>query len=295
MDQSLTRDVVAGEITIREFFADLKQARFTILAFVAVFTLVGVLAGVFGHKEYKATIVLLPVSDSEGGSRLGGGGLSSLASEYSGLASLAGISLPESGMKDEAMAVLQSQLLTRQYIQQNNLLPILFAPIWDPVSKRWKVQDPRKVPTLWTANVYFKNRVRSVVDDKKTGMVEMTIEWKDPILAAEWANGLVALTNSYLRNKAISESQRNIAYLDDLVAKTSVVQEQQVVYMLMEQQIDKEMVAKDREEYALKVIDPAFPPEKPSSGGPVLLGLLGFMLGLLFGTIVVFVKRALRE
>jgi uncharacterized protein involved in exopolysaccharide biosynthesis len=293
MDQSLTGDVVAGEITIRDFFADLKRSKIMIFALVGALTLVGALAGAFGQKEYKATIVLLPVSESEGGSRLGG--LSSLASQYSGLASLAGISLPESGMKDEAMAVLQSQLLTREYIRQNNLLPILYAPMWNPATKQWKTQDPRKVPTLWTANLYFKNKIRSVVDDKKTGMIEMTIEWKDPDLAAEWANGLVALTNSYLRSKAIDESQRNIAYLDGLVAKTSVVQEQQVIYALMEQQISKEMVAKDREEYALKVIDPAFPPERPSSGGPVLLGLLGFTLGLFFGIIVVFVKRALRE
>ena len=151
------------------------------------------------------------------------------------------------------------------------------------------------MPTLWLANRFFNNTIRSVVDDKKTGMVEMTIKWKNPDQAAQWANGLVALTNAYLRDKVISEAGRNITYLNGMVGKTNVVQEQEVIYALMQQQIDKEMVAKDRAEYALKVIDPAFPPEKPSSAGPVLLGLLGCTLGLFIGVAVVFLRRVLSE
>jgi len=123
----------------------------------------------------------------------------------------------------------------------------------------------------------------------------MTIKWKNPFQAAQWANGLVALTNAYLRDKAISEAERNITYLNGMVGKTNVVQEQEVIYALMQQQIDKEMIAKDRVEYALKVIDPAFPPEKPSSAGPILLGLLGCTLGLFIGVTVVFLRRVLSE
>ena len=294
MDQPVASDAREGEITLREFLADIRRAKLMFVVLLGACTLGGVLVGVLVPRDYSATTVLAPVSEgASGGSHLGG--LAELASQYSGLASLAGISLQESGMKDEAIAVLQSEQLTRQYIQDNHLLPVLYASKWNPATHTWRSQDPRHVPTLWTANRYFKNKIRSVVDDKKTGMIEMTIQWKDPLQAAQWANGLVALTNSYLRNKAISEAERNIAYLNDMVAKTSVVQEQQVVYALMEQQIEKEMIARGRQEYALKVIDPAFAPEKPSSAGPMLLGLLGCTLGFFAGIVVVFLRRALRE
>jgi len=293
MDQPLVPEAPAGEITLHDFIGDLKRAKVMMAVMLVALTLAGILIGVFAPKKYKATIVLLPVLEDTGGSRLGS--LSSLASEYGGLASLAGISLPGSTMKDQAMAVLESQLLTRQYIEENDLLPVLFAEKWDQRTRHWKVSDPKKVPTLWKAYMFFKDSVRSVVDDKRTGMIEMTIEWKDPKLAAAWANGLVALANSYLRNKAIDEAQRNVLYLDGLVSKTNVVQEQQVIYALMEQQIEKEMVARDREEFALKIVDPAFPPEKPSSPGPVMMGLLGFTLGIFLGIIVIFVRRTLRE
>lgn len=293
MDQAIDTDTREDEITLRQFVADLRKAKLMFVLLLGALTLGGVLKGLLVPRDYSAITVLSPVSEGMGGSGLGG--LAQLASQYSGLASLAGINLPESGMKDEAIAVLQSQLLTQRYIQQNNLLPILYASEWNAATHAWKSSNPRHVPTLWLANRYFNNAIRSIVDDKKTGMVEMTIKWKNPEQAAQWANGLVALTNAYLRDKAVSEAERNIVYLNGMVGKTNVVQEQEVIYALMQQQIEKEMVARDREEYALKVIDPAFPPQKPSSAGPLLLGLLGCTLGLFIGVTVVFLRRILSE
>jgi len=52
------------------------------------------------------------------------------------------------------------------------------------------------------------------VTDPKTGLVTLSITWNDPNIAAKWANGLVRMANDYLRDQAIEESERNIAYLD---------------------------------------------------------------------------------
>jgi uncharacterized protein involved in exopolysaccharide biosynthesis len=121
----------------------------------------------------------------------------------------------------------------------------------------------------------------------------MHIRWKDPKLAAAWANGLVKAANSYLREKAIREAERDIAYLNEQVSKTNVVEAQRTIYSLLEQELNKEMIARGREEYALKVIDPAFAPEKPVMGGPVLMALLGFTLACLLSVTIVFIRRAL--
>lgn len=292
MDRPTAPQIAQEEITFREFLQDLKRAKVTLIVLMGVFTVAGVLLGILRPKEYEATTVLLPALPSAGNSSFGG--LAKIASEYGGLASMAGLSLPGSSAKDEAIAVLQSELLTQRYIEQNNLLPVLYQSKWDSAKGNWKSLSPKKIPTLWLANRYFKNKIRTVVDDKKTGMIEMTIKWKNPEQAAAWANGLVRLANSYLRDKEIREAERNIEYLNGLVSKTGIVQEQQVIYALLEEQIDKEMVARDRKEYALKVIDPAFAPEKPSSAGPILMGLLGFTLALFIGVVVVFIQRALR-
>jgi uncharacterized protein involved in exopolysaccharide biosynthesis len=293
MDRPIASPAAEDEITFREFLEELRRAKVLLICLMLALAVGGALLGYLRPKEYEATTVLMPATPSGSSSALGG--LAQLASDYGGgLASLAGMGLPGSSARDEAIAVLQSELLTQRYIEQNRLLPVLYAAKWDSATGTWKVRDPKKIPTLWLANRYFKSTIRTVIDDKKTGTIDMTIKWKNPQQAADWANGLVQLANSYLRNKEIQEAESNIAYLNGLVAKTNVVQEQEVIYALMQQQIEKAMIARDREEYALKVVDPAFAPDKPASAGPMLMGILGLTLGVFFGVVIVFIRRALR-
>jgi len=291
MDQESKRRFDDDEITFRDLLRDIRASWIRLGTFIAACTLAGGVTGLFVERQYEASTVLSPVTEEISG-RVGGG-LSALASQYSGLASLAGINLGGmGGKKEEAIAVLQSELLTERYIRDNDLLPVLFSKLWDPTTQKWTTSDPKKTPTLWKANGYFK-KIRGIVDDKKSGTVILTITWKDPKQAAKWANDLVRITNSYLREKAIQEAQRNIAYLNEQAAKTNVIEAQKSIYSLLETEINKEMLARGREEYALKVLDPAFVPEKPSSAGPVLLALLGFGLGCTVSVLLVFGKRAL--
>lgn len=280
------------DISIREFIGDLRSAKWLVLALVAGFTIVGMVAGLVVAKKYEAEVVLTPASDEGGVGRLGA--LGALASQYSGLASLAGFSFSGSSKKEEAVAVLQSDLVTRKYIQENHLLPVLYPKLWDPATKSWTTEDPEKVPTLWKASQLFKKRVRTVVNDSKSGLITLTIRWTDPVLAAQWANDLVKLTNEYLRDKTIREAERNIIYLNEQASKTNIVGAQQAIYALLQEEMNKEMLARGRIEYALKVIDPAAVPEKPSSHGALFLGMLGFGMGCFIAVLLVFGRRVLQ-
>ena len=93
--------------------------------------------------------------------------------------------------------------------------------------------SPSKVPSLWKANAYFKKKVRTVYNDPKTGLIILTITFGDPHIAAKWANDLVKLTNAYLRDKAVAESERNIAFLNEEAAKSDVVEVREAVYKIM--------------------------------------------------------------
>jgi len=191
-----------------------------------------------------------------------------------------------SGMKEVSIATLQSELLIDKYIRENDLLPILYSKDWDQAEKKWKVSGS-KVPTVWLGGQYFMRDVLKVVENAKTGLVTLTISWSDPKLAAQWANGLVAMTNEYLRSKAVAESDRNIRFLGGEIAKTNVVVLQQSLYSLMEQEIEKQMLALGNDEYALKVVDPAVEPERPWAPKPLLWGVSGFFIGLFFSLAIV--------
>jgi uncharacterized protein involved in exopolysaccharide biosynthesis len=244
--------------------------------------------------QYEATTILSPVSGSSSSGQLGA--LSSLATEFGGLGALSGLAGADS-KKSESVAALQSEELTERYISDNKLLPVLYSKKWNSDTKTWRTTDPKSVPTLWKANLLFKKHLRTVTMDSRTYLVTMTITWKDPRLAAEWANGLVKLTNDYLRDKAISESERNIDYLNTQAAKTDAVGVKQAIYTIMESEINKVMLARGDEEYALKIIDPAFAPEKSSSLGVFAWTVLGLIcaFALAVAAVLLVNRMALNE
>jgi uncharacterized protein involved in exopolysaccharide biosynthesis len=281
----------ADEISLREIFSIFWRGKWLIVTVSLGLAVAGGFASLIVPKSYVASAIVVPVSTSSSGGSLGG--LGALASQFGGLASLAGVAVPGDSKKFEAIAVLQSELITEQYIRDNNLLPIIFYKRWNSNLGKWKDAN-KKVPTLWEANDYFKRQVRAVSTDTKTGLSTMSITWSDPKVAAAWVNDLIRLTNEYLRAKAIRESEANMAYLNEQILKTDVVAMKQGIYSMLQGELNKAMVAKGTEEFALKTIDPAVAPDRPASPKPAVWTLFGLFVGLLISSIFVYYRSELR-
>lgn len=261
--------------------------RYRIAVFVIACTIIVGVVSFLIQKQYDAMIVISPVTSTSEKS-LGGGALGSLG----GLAALAGMSLGSDSKKNESLATLESQAIIQRYIRENNLMPILYEDKWDARSGKWKVTDPEKLPTLWKATQFFKNNVRSISTNSKTGVVTLKIRWREADLAAKWANGLVKMTNDYERERAIAESDRNIAYLTQQAAGTDVVGIKQAIYNLLQSEISKNMIARGTPEYAFKVIDPALVPEKAAFPLKKLWVAAAFVGSFVLATLVVLARLA---
>jgi uncharacterized protein involved in exopolysaccharide biosynthesis len=284
--------MVDDEISLKGLFDTLWTGRWLIVVVTAACVVVAVALALLLPKKYEATVVLSAVVNNPGEGQLSP--LSSLASQFGGLASLAGIPLGADTKKAESIATLESEVLTQKYIEDNRLLPVLYARKWDAQARKWKVSDPEKIPTLWKASRYFKKRIRSVRTESKTGLVTVTIAWRDAPSAAKWANDLVQLTNEYLRNKAIEQSERNIAYLNSEAAKTNVVEARQAIYAILQTEINKAMLARGSSEYAFKVLDPATIPEEPAFPRPLIFVLVAAVAGVFLSALIVFMRAALK-
>jgi len=278
------------EVNLPDVFALVVREKWFIAVGTIVCALAGTLIAWVMPNTYQADITLAPVTQGLGEDRLGG--LGSTLSELGGLASLSGMTSASQMRRSETLATLKSNTLTEKFLKDNNLLPVLYPKLWDSSRQSWRQSlPPRKVPTLWKGARLFEKQVETVTDNTKTGLVTLTISWTDPQLAATWANGLANLTNDYLRSKAITETERHIAYLQTQVVKTNVVTLQQDLYALMESEIRSEMIARGSEEYALKVIDPAQPPERRSSPRPILYTLAGAFAGFVISLLALLFKR----
>ena len=94
--------------------------------------------------------------------------------------------------------------------------------------------DSKKPPSMWLAVKNFKEDVLTIRDDKRTGLLTIDVDWKDPAVAAQWANGFVALANERIRTRAIDQATRNIEFLNKQIPQTSVVEVQRSIYNLIE-------------------------------------------------------------
>jgi uncharacterized protein involved in exopolysaccharide biosynthesis len=283
-------DANSRETSLGELCSILWRSKWLILGVSAAAAILAFGIAQVVPKRYNAVIVISPVSQESSSGKMGA--ISQVSESFGGLGGLLGLGGAGSEQKAETMATLQSESLTENFIQRNNLLPILFADKWDDARKTWKSADPAKQPTLWKANVLWSKKVRGVVENAKTGIVTLTIGWGDPVRAAAWANGIVKLTNDYLRGKAIARSERNIAYLTGEAAKTTEVEVRNAIFELMKKEIEDEMLSRGNEEFAIKIIDPAAVPEKAASPQPVLLAVSSAIAALILSSVVVLVRHS---
>jgi uncharacterized protein involved in exopolysaccharide biosynthesis len=239
-----------------------------LIAFVAAACgLAAVALALTATHIYRAEIVVTEADEEAMG------GLASLANQFGGLASAAGIRLEQAGTGLEAQAVLHSRRLVEEFIKRNDLMTELRRIAGEP-------------PTLWSAVNEFRGQVLSIENDNDRGTTTIAIEWTDPKLTANWANEFVALANHLIRTRALDESSKNIKYLNDQIAKTNVVEIQRVMYNLIENETKTHMLANAREEYAFTVVDPAVVPERRIWPRRTLMVLTGGVLGVILGVML---------
>jgi uncharacterized protein involved in exopolysaccharide biosynthesis len=221
---------------------------------------------------YRAEAVLMLAQAADQGD-------SRLPDQLGGLAALAGVSLRGSGdRKAEALATLQSRTLTDSFVRDRNLLPVLFASRWDDQRKEWKPNV--KAPTVWDANELISRNIRKVMEDRKTGLVTVAMEWTDPKLAAEWTIDLVERTNRSLQEAAYARANRNIEFLRKQLEQTNIIEVRQALNKLMESELKTSMLAQRSDDYAFKFLDRPVVPEYKVRPRRLLILVLGFTAGI---------------
>jgi uncharacterized protein involved in exopolysaccharide biosynthesis len=273
------------------FWAVIMDHRKTVVATTLLGAIIAAVIAFMLTPIYRAEVLLSPVTESNGR-----GDLHGLTTQLDSIVTLTGIGMEGDTQKDEAVATLKSRAFTTQFIRDEKLLPVLFDKYWDSGNGRWKQYSGKTPPTYWEGFEFFDEKVRHVTESRKTGLVTLAIEWKDRELAARWANALVQRVNRHLRARAIEEAEKSLAYLNEELGKTSIVELQKAIYRLIEDQVSRIMLANVREEYSFKVIDPAVAPDaddfvRPRRG--LIVGL-GLGWGLLLGMGLAFLARAVR-
>jgi uncharacterized protein involved in exopolysaccharide biosynthesis len=273
-------------IDVRELVATLWTRRWHILVATVVSTVLFGVAAFVLTPIYRAAVVLTPVNQEADGMGL----LNSALGQLGGLAALAGIQLGGGNAQtEESLAVLRSRQFTEEFIREQDLMPELFHRKWDEGRRAWR--DPDDPPTLAEAWKFFDRKVRRISQDKKTGLITLQVEWRDPAKAAAWANLLVERLNGEMRARAIAKTNASVGYLQKELEGTAAVDTRAAINRLMEAQINQRMFANVTKEYSLRVVDRALPPDRKDKVRPkramMLIG--GMLVGLLIGATFAYV------
>jgi uncharacterized protein involved in exopolysaccharide biosynthesis len=276
-----TQFAAKDEIDLLVLWAVLCRYRFVIIGSLLLALVLATAVAFLSQPVFRAELVMIPTLEEKSS------GLSSLAGQLGGLASLAGVTLSSGdGDTDKTLAVLRSRAFLLPFLKQEKIIDEL-----DRVRSGFIDTEP------WSkldAYRYFSADVLDVQKDRKTGLVVLAMEWHDPRQAAQWANRLVARLNEHQRHAAVSEARRSIDYLEKQLKETRIVDMQQAIYRLIESQTKVIMLANVKQEYAMQVIDPALAPDESERPKRLLILMLGGLLGLMVGIFLAFVLNLIQ-
>ena len=203
-------------------------------------------------KVYRVQAVLAPATPNDLTGDLG-----ALAG-FAGLAGLAGVRSPGETDVNVAIATLMGRKFTEDFVKAEALLPVLFADRWDSANGAWRGTPPSLSDAY---RLFDKGGLRKLLQDKRTGLITIQIHFRDGAVAARLLQRMIARVNQQLRSRAIQEADASVAILNKEVAATSAVEMKQAIYGLIEGQLKLSTLARVREDYALRVIDPPVIPD----------------------------------
>jgi uncharacterized protein involved in exopolysaccharide biosynthesis len=297
----------SDEIDLRELWRAIWQGKWVIIAVTTVFAIGSVVYALSLPNEYKSTAILAPASQGSSA-----GGLAKLAGQFGGLASLAGINLGGAGGEDKvsiAMEIIKTWGFLEDFIDKNNIAPQVFAAkgwrresnsiiydkdIYDPVNNKWlnkldENEGKSAKPSGWELYEEFKDRV-SITQDKKSGLVKLSVEYYSPLLAKEWTDKLVYSINAHIQNQDRKEALKNIEYLNKKIQETNIAGMQSVFYQLIEEQTKTLMLAEVSDEYVFKVLSYSKVAEVKSKPKRALIIVLGVILSGMLAVFIVLIR-----
>jgi len=225
---------------------------------------------------YRSEVVIALLNES-GNSDL----MMALGGQFGGLGALAGLGIGGDSARSERFATLTSRGLAVKFITTEQLVPVFCAAgvIKCQLKSGVGVGEPTERQSN-DALKLFQRRVLSVNEDKRTGLVRVSMTWHDRDKAAAWATRFVDLANQELLARSITESDRRIKFLRKAAEAAETVELRQAVYKLMESEIKSRMVSSSRVDYAFKIVDPALVPDARDRVRPkrALLAVLGALV-----------------
>jgi LPS O-antigen subunit length determinant protein (WzzB/FepE family) len=288
-------------IDLRELFQVLWKGAIVIILITSAVAISSIVYSLQLTNYYQSESILLVRNNAQNQGTL---------SQYSGVASMIGVSLPTSGVEkvNEAIELIQSRRFVKHLITFENILPsIMAAESYDSVSNKlyfnsnifdsetntWQGEPNEKgiiKPSYLEAHRAYGGLI-SVSQDKMTGFISIKVEHISPVFAKDFLELIIQEANTLLRNRDMQESNQALQYLKIELSKTSYVEIRDSINSLIEAQLETQMLAKINKEYSLAKIEPPFIPDQKSKPIRSIIVIIATFFGGVLSVMTVLVRH----
>lgn len=199
------------EINLLDYWHVIWKRRKVILYLFLISVISAAIVSLLMTPIYQAKATLMPVESSQGNFSAALGALQNIPFVGGAVGGALGKTAT-----DKLVTILNSRTIAEDVIKKLDLIKVLSKEAWDEQKRQWKSTKP---PTLQDTVQSLQKGMVKVIDDRK-GLISISVEYKDPKLAADIANEYTAALHNFLNVNAISLAKRNRIFLEKQLATT---------------------------------------------------------------------------
>tara|TARA_B100000945_G_scaffold107063_1_gene84787 strand:+ start:43 stop:951 length:909 start_codon:yes stop_codon:yes gene_type:complete len=290
--------VFEDEVDLRELISVVWKEKIAIIVATGVVALSSIFISLSLTNYYTSEAVVIARDQQD-----------TPLSEFSGLASLAGVNLDNAGNSlFKMMAIIESREFVKHLITFDDVLPSIMAAksydassqelyfdpeVYDSETKTWTREVPVNralEPSYLEAHKEYLEMI-SMVKDKLTGHISIGVEHVSPVFAKEFLTLIIQEANNLNREIDIESSSKALTYLTAELSQTPQLEVKKSISKLIEHQFETRMMASIHDDYVLIPLEPPFIPERKS--GPIrsLIVILSTLVAGLVSVMTVLIRH----
>ena len=294
MNENNNSNSLDNEIDLAELFNIIWNKKLFISIFTSIAALISVLYALYLPNIYTSSSLLAPTTEDNS--------LSSQLGSFSGLAGLAGVSLPAGTISNSQIAVKRIEsfeFFSKYFLPNIKLEDLMAVDEWDAKNNTVVYDDSEfnstsnewsRKPSDQKAYKEYK-RALSISQEELTGLVYLSMKHKSPVVAQNWVDTIIYNINECMREIDKQDAQNSIDFLNESLKNTNSQSIKVVFAKLMESQMQTLMLASSNEAYVFKTINSPIVPEDKSSPSRALICILGTLLGGILSILIVLFRN----
>jgi hypothetical protein len=304
----LRPNLADDEIDLRELFAELWRGKWLILSISCVSLALASLYLNGAVRKHTVSMTFKPVIEESSGPNLAGLG---------GLASLAGVSLPQSGSGDFATyrTLLGSQEVAERVIATTELLPAIFKNEWDAQNAQFR--EPSRgvlrqslsglksvltgdekgdyiAPNPQRLSIFVEDTFALTLD-KETGFLTVSAESDDPELIVALIIAATEATDELMKERYIINAEQTLQFYQSKILISRSREHREALAKLISAEDQKLMLTSEGRHFVAEPLTRATISMAPTSPKSVLVLALALMLGGCVGAAFVLIRSAVRN